>query len=569
MARLLIPLGLAAALGVDAAVDRTQAAVAAAAPPMPAREIVPPPDALTSTWFCPLVGLRPIAESLGDITTMVLLTNMTDEPSQASVEFRGRTLGNVVANIEIAPRRTMAVRTADYVSDEVVGALVESSAGGLAVTRRFVSSLGVDETRCSSLLAADWHMPTGDTQVDALTAVAVMNPLPRDAIVDITFVSEAESGPVVAPELTGVVVPKSSTAVIDLGEHARRRDIVATSVRARTGRIAVDAVAAYDGSFGRRGFAVELASAAVGGRWLVPAAGFDDHTTLSVRVFNPSDDIAAVTVSVDAAGSSDGSLLYAFGPQKSLAVGPRAVEELAVEAPSEQPPDNVLVADPGVPLGLSIVSQNGVPLVVWAEALVGDSTSPRTGIRIEEDAASAAGEEAAPEAAAQAGTEEQTADREAAQNEAAQDEAAAGDGVDPPDGRSAAHVRSPVLASQSGLSVVPGIAQTSDRWLVVVARQPRSEVFLTVMADPLASAAGGTQSENRGASSAAADRRVVVQDLSGRALAVIEVPQSGVVTHSLASGTARLLVSDAPFAALVWQARIDGAGLSVALPTPW
>ena len=188
--------------------------------------------------------------------------------------------------------------------DEVIGALVEASSGGLAVTRRFVSPLGVDEARCSSVLAPNWYVPVGDTQADALGLLAIMNPLPRDAIVDVTFASEAEFGPFVAPGLTGVVVPAWSTVVVDVGEHARRRDVVAASVRARTGRVAVDSFVAYDGSIGRRGFAAELASVNLGGRWLVPVAGIDDRTHLWVRVFNPSDEVAEVAASVVAEGCS-------------------------------------------------------------------------------------------------------------------------------------------------------------------------------------------------------------------------------------------------------------------------
>ena len=62
---------------------------------------------------------------------------------------------------------------------------------------------------------------------------------------------------------------------------------------------------------------------------------------------------------------------------------------------------------------------------------------------------------------------------------------------------------------------------------------------------------------------------MVVATLSRETVAVIDVPASGVTTHRLASGTARLLVSDTPFAVLLWQARVSDAGLSVAHPVAW
>lgn len=546
--RLLIPLALAAALVIDTRDDRAPTSVAAEGPQAQAQVAVPPPDALTSSWFCPLVGLRGPVQGFGEVTTEVLLTNMTAEVASVSVEFRGRTTGRQYVMADVAPHSTGVVSTSDYVRDEVTGALVESSSGGLAVTRRFVSPLGIDEARCSSVLAPDWHVPVGDTQTDALAVLAIMNPLPRDAIVDVTFASEAEFGPFVAPALTGVVVPAWSTVAVDIGEHARRRDVVAASVRARAGRIAVDSLVAYDGSVGRRGLAAELASVATGRRWLVPVAGIDDGTRLWVRIFNPSDDVAEVTASI----VSDDPL----SDHLAFAVASHDVVELKVTPPSELAPGlETLLATPGVPFGVSVASQNDVPIVVWAEALVGSAASPLTDLSADRDTAS----EAEPEdesvtVVAQTG----------GATDAAESGGAAGV-VDEP----AVEARPPVLRARSGLALVPGVVQTGDRWLVVIAPQSGGEAFVTIMTDPFAPSETGDPDDGDSAELAGDHGRVVVATLSRETVAVIDVPASGVITHRLASGTARLLVSDTPFAVLLWQARVSDAGLSVAHPVAW
>ncbi|MCY3947810.1 MAG: hypothetical protein OXF61_01265 [Acidimicrobiaceae bacterium] len=546
--RLLIPLALAAALVIDARDDRAPTSVAAEGPQAQAQVAVPPPDALTSSWFCPLVGLRGPVQSFGEVTTEVLLTNMTAEAASVSVEFRGRTTGRQYVMADVAPHSTGVVSTSDYVRDEVTGALVESSSGGLAVTRRFVSPLGIDEARCSSVLAPDWHVPVGDTQTDALAVLAIMNPLPRDAIVDVTFASEAEFGPFVAPALTGVVVPAWSTVAVDIGEHARRRDVVAASVRARAGRIAVDSLVAYDGSVGRRGLAAELASAATGRRWLVPVAGIDDGTRLWVRVFNPSDDVAEVTASI----VSDDPL----SDHLAFAVASHDVVELKVTPPSELAPGlETLLATPGVPFGVSVASQNDVPIVVWAEALVGSATSPLTDLRADPDTAS----EAEPE------DESVTVVAQTGGATDATESGAAAGVVDEP----AVEARPPVLRARSGLALVPGVVQTGDRWLVVIAPQSGGEAFVTIMTDPFAPSETGASDDGDSAELAGGHGRVVVATLSRETVAVIDVPASGVITHRLASGTARLLVSDTPFAVLLWQARVSDAGLSVAHPVAW
>jgi len=551
--RLLIPLALATALVIDARDDRAPASVAVEGPQAQAQVAVPPPDALTSSWFCPLVGLRGPVPGFGEVTTEVLLTNMTAEVASASVEFRGRTTGRQYVMADVAPYSTGVVTTSDYVRDEVTGALVEASSGGLAVTRRFVSPLGIDEARCSSVLAPDWYVPVGDTQADALAVLAIMNPLPRDAIVDVTFASEAEFGPFVAPALTGVVVPAWSTVAVNIGEHARRRDVVAASVRARAGRIAVDSLVAYDGSVGRRGLAAELASVATGERWLVPVAGIDDDTQIWVRIFNPSDDVAEVAASV----VSDDPL----GDRLAFAVASHDIVELKVEPPGELTPGlDTLLAAPGLPFGVSVASQNDVPLVVWAEVLVGSAASPLTDIRTDSDLASAVAEQEAESVTVIAQTGGATGD-------------AASDRVDGAVDEPSVEVRPPVLRVQSGLAFVPGVLQTGDRWLVVIAPQSGGEAFLTIMTDSFAAGDAGAQADVAEAAPANSDRRPVqrvrVGTLSGETVAVIDVPESGVITHRLASGTGRLLVSDTPFAVLLWQARISDAGLSVAHPVAW
>lgn len=546
--RLLIPLALAAALVIDARDDRAPASVAAEGQQAQAQVAVPPPDALTSSWFCPLVGLRAPVQGFGEVTTEVLLTNMTAEVASVSVEFRGRTTGRQYVMADVAPYSTGVVSTSDYVRDEVTGALVEASSGGLAVTRRFVSSLGIDEARCSSVLAPDWYVPVGDTQTDALAVLAIMNPLPRDAIVDVTFASEAEFGPFVAPALTGVVVPAWSTVAVDIGEHARRRDVVAASIRARAGRIAVDSLVAYDGSVGRRGLAAELASVATGQRWSVPVAGIDDGTRLWVRIFNPSDDVAEVAASI----VSDDPL----SDRLAFAVASHDVVELKVTPPSELAPGlETLLAAPGVPFGVSVASQNDVPIVVWAETLVGSAASPLTDIRADPDPASAVEPEAeSVTVVAQAGGETGATTSGGADGEA-----------DEP----AVEARPPVLRARSGLAFVPGVVQTGDRWLVVIAPQSGGEAFVTIMTDPFAQSEGDAEGDDAASAAAGDDGRVVVATLSRETVAVIDVPASGVITHRLASGTARLLVSDTPFAVLLWQARVFDAGLSVAHPVAW
>ena len=554
LGRLLIPLAVAAALVADGRIDRTPPAAAAPEGLRTLTQIeVPPRSALTSSWFCPVVGMRAMAPGFGETTSELLLTNMTETSVSVSVELRGRTTGRQFVTADVTPLSTGVVNTSDYARDEIIGALVEASSGGLAVTRRFTSPLGIDEARCSSVLAPSWYVPVGDTQADALGVIAIMNPLPRDAIVDLTFATDAEFGPFVAPALRGVVVPAWSSVAVDVGEHARRRDVVAASVTARTGRIAVDSFVVYDGSVGRRGFAAELGSVSLSENWLVPVAGIDDATHVTVRVFNPSDDVAQIAAEVKVAGSDSDRVAFAVASHDVL--------ELTVEAPSDRAPGlDTLLAPPGVPLGISVSGQNGVPFVVWAETLVGSAESPLTDIPTDSDPVDDAAEAAdGPSVTVVAQTGEAL---DGASTEG--DDSGLGEPPGEPDGAGAV-VLPPVLTAQSGLTAVPGIGRTRERWLVVAPAEAGVETFLTIMRGPLTSADGDVEASD----DPPRDGRVLVGTLAGETVAVIDVPASGVATHRLVSGSTRLVVSDVSFGVLLWQSRINGSGLSVAHPVGW
>lgn len=554
--RLLIPLAVAAALVVDARIDRTPAEAAARADEVPTQIEVPTPSALTSSWFCPVVGMRAISPGFGEVTTELLLTNMTGTTVSVSVELRGRSTGRQFVTADVAPLSTGVVNTSDYARDEIVGALVEASSGGLAVTRRFSSPLGIDEARCSSVLAPDWYVPVGDTQADARGVIAIMNPLPRDAIVDITFATEAEFGPFVVPELTGVVIPAWSSVAVDLGQHARRRDVVAASVQARTGRIAADSFVIYDGSVGRRGFAAELASVSLSDTWLVPVAGIDSETHLSVRVFNPSDEVAQVVAEVAIVGADSDRVAFAIPAHDVL--------DLTVEPPSDRAPGlDTLLAPAGVPLGISVIGQNDVPFVVWAETLVGSAASPLTDIPIASDPADDATQPAEDPSITVVAQPDASPDGSSEAAGAPSDGSGLQDVSDAPD-VAVAEVLPPVLPAWSGLASVPGIGVQRERWLVVVPAEARAETFLTIMrASPAPTVDGDVPNEGDG------DRRVVIGTLHRETVAVLDVPASGVVTHRLTSGTTRIVVSDVPFAVLLWQSRTGGAGLGVAHPVGW
>ena len=182
---------------------------------------VPPAAALSTTWHCPAVHLRRVAELGVDATAEIVVHNTATRSTRARVELLSATSAPRVVEFEVpglSVRRT-AVDPAE--PDELVAAIVEPPSGGVVVTRDFSSPLGVDSARCSTLPGERWYIPTGDTQRDATNEIVVLNPLPSDAVVDMVFATEGETGSFIAVDLEGLVVPARTPLRVDRGEQQR------------------------------------------------------------------------------------------------------------------------------------------------------------------------------------------------------------------------------------------------------------------------------------------------------------------------------------------------------------
>jgi hypothetical protein len=228
--------------------------------------------------------------------------------------------------------------------------------------------MGSDVATCSSVVADEWYVISGDTQADALDQLVIYNPLPTDAVVDLRFASEAEVGPYASPELSGLVVPAASSILIEIGEHVRRRDIVAATVQARLGRVVVDHLQTFDGSSGRLGFSAHLATATSSTVWYHPVVRLGDDARVSVMVANPTDVATAVDVTVVTGEGKVGSVAISVGPYDVTRVDVRSNLE-------EDIAPGTLVAAPGL-FGIIVQSSDGIPIVSGVEAGSGPDGSP-------------------------------------------------------------------------------------------------------------------------------------------------------------------------------------------------
>ncbi|MDG2111025.1 MAG: hypothetical protein P8N02_00235, partial [Actinomycetota bacterium] len=346
----------------------------------------------------------------------------------------------------------------------------------------------------------------------------IFNPLPSDAVIDMSFATEAETGAYIAVDLEGVVVPPRVAVRVNIGEHVRRRDVVATTLEARAGRVVVDQFQTYDGSAGRTGFSAALATSVLAERWLLPSGRVDANSRLEVRVMNPSDEVAEV----DLAGAS----ADAGGDPIAVTVGPREVVSVHVQPFLDTAPAvPTLEVVSGGDFGVVVESANGVGLVVGVEIGAGSAAAPADDVAVPRSGDSD--------------------DRDAAESE--DDEVAAEPPEDAPE-EVPARVGDTRRSAGAGITLLPAMPMPASRWLLVVPGGD-SVVSRLVVQSPTAE-----------------PRMVQIHEVGGALRSEFELSGAQVEVVEVAAGSSLVVSADGRIAVSLLQELIDGLGLVGVLP---
>ena len=94
---------------------------------------------------------------------------------------------------------------------------------------------GGPSTPCATAGSSQWYFATGATLINASVGLSLLNPYPTDAVVDLSFTTD--QGVEQPQEFQGLVVPPDGLLTVNLGDHLRRRQAIATTVTARSGRL--------------------------------------------------------------------------------------------------------------------------------------------------------------------------------------------------------------------------------------------------------------------------------------------------------------------------------------------
>lgn len=225
--------------------------------PMP---MSPPAERGTSTWYC----AAGTATDDGTADHSVAVDNAGDDEAEVTVTiYGGDMIGDggdpvepVAHDVDVAPGGTAEIRLGDRMTAPLAAALVEVAGGDVSVEHRVEGPHGTDAGPCATSAAETWHLAWGSTARDVRDVVVLFNPFPSGAIVDATFATD--DGPREPVRFQGLPVPARSVVGVDLGEDVTGADHVSGTFEVRAGRLVIERLASFDGSYGIEGLDLGL-----------------------------------------------------------------------------------------------------------------------------------------------------------------------------------------------------------------------------------------------------------------------------------------------------------------------
>jgi Family of unknown function (DUF5719) len=369
---------LAAALIAGVFVDRgsgsTQPASAAAGQPASGQPasgqpvpVAAPVQALSSSWFCAGATdahLR-TSRARGAAPGWVVIANSAPRPATGVVTLIPSTGPSVSIPVSVKADSQTTVTENVPAGAAWIGAVVDMDSGGIAVDQQLHGAFGQVSTPCATAGSSQWYFATGATLINAGVEISLLNPYPSDAVVDMSFTtSEGLEQP---QALQAILVPADSLVPVNLGSQMRRRQAIATSIVARSGRVvawktdvvtppapgatllgtAAASAPLADPASPIPGVTLTLGVSAPATEWTWADGETGNGLDEQYVIYNPGPDTAQLTLAVD--------LAQGLAEPFSLSVGPYQVNAVVSSAEVRIPP--------GVAHAAVLRSTNGVPVV--------------------------------------------------------------------------------------------------------------------------------------------------------------------------------------------------------------
>jgi len=333
----------------------------------------PPPGSVSSTWYCAEGTSNPG----GRADETVVVANLSRQATTATVTVvsgAGRAPISRREHVDGFAQKRVDVSSIRATTDP--GVIVEALGGAVVVEHEL--RRGTDSTigACSRQASQSWYFAAGDTNLGMEDWLALFNPFPDDAIVDVTFLTAQG---VEAPEATqALVVPRRSRVSEPLHDIIRDQSPLGVFVHARLGRLVAEQSLYSDGSNSPGGLATTLGATGLAQSWRVPTGDAQDGAaaTLSIANFTNTNTHVTVGVTLDNNTSLPSQRvsipsLTVSDVNLSQKVPPGTGYSVRVRAPHRTPVVVELVeswAAPAAPTGLATTLGTTAEATRWAFA---------------------------------------------------------------------------------------------------------------------------------------------------------------------------------------------------------
>ncbi len=303
----LIVVLLAALVLFDHAADHTRAPDEVAQHAL--MPVASPPGAVSSSFFCAGGGATAganfdttlVIANPGTQAVRVLATTYPAAlPGDATGKAAVAAMKPVSKQVSVGARSRSEVHLADLQVSPFAAAVVETNDPDIAVERRVVAADGTNASSspCASSPSNTWYFPTGTTTRDATELLAVFNPFPVDAVVDVSF--RTSDGFRQPSDLSAVPIPGGHLRILNISTSVPRIEQLSGTVQTRSGAVIVDRLQSFDGTDPNHpaGLAATLGAPSGARVWTFPEGELVDGLNQVFTLVNPSDDVATAQLEV-------------------------------------------------------------------------------------------------------------------------------------------------------------------------------------------------------------------------------------------------------------------------------
>ena len=242
---------------------------------------IPPASALSAAWYC----AEGTSSADGRAAETVIVGNLAKHPIDVTVTVMpGGDQRPVVRHRTVDTLAQLRVPIDDVLKTPEPGVVVEVFGGQAVVEHELRSGDDVAVGPCARRPSKQWYFADGSTERGAEEWLALFNPFGDNAIVDVSFLSEA--GFQAPGETQSVVVAPHSRVSVAVHDVVRRQDKLAIAVHARTGRIVAERTLHFDGTDTRKGLAVSLGATGPARRWRLPTGDGQVGAVASISLAN-------------------------------------------------------------------------------------------------------------------------------------------------------------------------------------------------------------------------------------------------------------------------------------------